>query len=64
VDKRTCRTFVSKYLHTMTRQKTEIRQEQIKQAVIDVISFNIYMFTQYIDKVLTNNCTNNMEKMI
>jgi hypothetical protein len=48
----------------MTRQKTEIRQEQIKQAVIDVISFNIYMFTQYIDKVLTNNCTNNMEKMI
>jgi hypothetical protein len=48
----------------MTRQKTEIRQEQIKQVVIDIISFNIYMFTQYIDKVLTNNCPNNMEKMI
>jgi hypothetical protein len=48
----------------MTRQKTEIRQEQIKQAVLYVISFKIYLFTQYGDKAQTNNCPNKMEKTI
>ncbi len=41
--------FVSKYLHTMTRQKTEIRQEQIKQAVLDII------FTEGLKNLSTRN---------
>lgn len=41
--------FVSKYLHTMERQSTEIRQEQIKQAVLDII------FTDGLKNLSTRN---------